>query len=194
MMFGQLKVQSNGDVIIGSSLGTNASVPVVFKVSGNLAGSTGISGSPYNVSFGYGALSHLSLVKAVQELSEQNNRLQEQINELTAKLDELSSAPKSPNVGVIDESGGTNNFSFSMFPNPTNGLVTIDYTLFADASLSIELYNMFGQRVKLIASKQSQKAGAYSVQTSVGGLVAGTYIVKVTSGNQIESKQLFINN
>jgi len=52
---------------------------------------------------------------------------------------------------------------------------------------------MFGQRVKLIMPKQNQKAGAYSIQTSVAGLVAGTYIVKVTSGNQVESKQLAVN-
>jgi len=133
------------------------------------------------------------LVKAVQELSEQNNRLQEQIDELSAKLDELTNAPKSSNVGVTDGSDGAKSFLFSIFPNPTNGMVTIDYTLYADAPISIELYNMYGQRVKLIAPKQNQKAGAYSIQTSVAGLVAGTYIVKVTSGNQVESKQLVIN-
>ena len=44
------------------------------------------------------------LVKAVQELSEQNNRLQEQVNELTAKLNELTNAQKSPIAGAIDES------------------------------------------------------------------------------------------
>jgi len=35
--------------------------------------------------------------------------------------------------------------------------------------------------------------GTYSVQTSVADLGASTYIVKVTSGGQIESKQLIIN-
>ncbi len=50
MVFGQLKVQSNGDVIIGGNLGTGTNVPVVFKVSGGLAGSTG-SYLNSNVSF-----------------------------------------------------------------------------------------------------------------------------------------------
>ena len=137
------------------------------------------------------------LVKAVQELSEQNNRLQEQINELTAKLNELTNAPKNQNagnVGVINESEATNNFSFSLFPNPTTGLVTVDYTLHIDAPLCIELYNMFGQKMKLIVPQQNQKTGTYSVQVSVGDLGVGTYIVKATSGNQIENKQLVINN
>lgn len=50
-----------------------------------------------------------------------------------------------------------------------------------------------GQRAKQIVPQQNQKTGTYSVQTSVANLGTGTYIVKVTSGNQIESKQLIIN-
>ena len=52
---------------------------------------------------------------------------------------------------------------------------------------------MFGQKVKLVTPKQNQKAGTYSVQTSVANLGTGTYIVKVTSDNQVESKQLVVN-
>ncbi len=133
------------------------------------------------------------LVKAVQELSEQNNRLQEQVNELTAKLDELTNALKRPNVVAIDENEVAKNFSFTIFPNPTNGFVTVDYTLYADSPICIELYNMYGQMVKLLAPQQNQKTGTYSVQTSVAGLGVGIYIVRVTSGNQIRAKQLIVN-
>ena len=84
-------------------------------------------------------------------------------------------------------------FSFSVFPNPTSDFVTIDYTMNIDAPIFIELYNMFGQRLKLIVPQQNQKAGTYSVQISVGDLGIGTYIVRATSGKQIESKQLVIN-
>jgi hypothetical protein len=124
------------------------------------------------------------LVKAVQELSKQ-------VEELTAKLEELTNAQKNPNTGVAV---GANNFTFSLFPNPTNGFVTVDYTLINDAPITIELYNIFGQRTKLILPNQNQKAGTYNIQTSVSDLSVGTYIVKVTSGNQAESKQLIINN
>ena len=50
-----------------------------------------------------------------------------------------------------------------------------------------------GQRVKLIVPQLNQKAGTYSVQTSVADLPTGTYAVKITSGKQVESKQLIIN-
>ena len=96
-------------------------------------------------------------------------------------------------MGVIDENSNANNFSFYLFPNPTNGFVTVNYTMNVDAPISIELYNMSGQRLKSIVPKQNQKKGTYSVQTSVADLNAGAYIVKVTSGSQIESKQLIVN-
>ena len=64
----------------------------------------------------------------------------------------------------------------------------------SDAPICIELFNMFGQRVKMILPKQNKIADVYSVQTSVSDLSVGIYIVKVTSGNQIENKQLIVNN
>lgn len=84
-------------------------------------------------------------------------------------------------------------FSFSIFPNPTYNIVTVDYTLHTDAPICIELFNMFGQRLKLILPPQNQKAGDYSIQTSVFDLPVGTYFVKVNSVNQTESKSLIIN-
>ena len=143
------------------------------------------------------------LVKAVQELSEQvnevkelreqNNKLQEQINELAAKLNELTNATNNQNSGVFNESEGAKNFSFSLFPNPTSGMVTVDYTMHVDAKICIEIYNTYGQRVKLLVPQQNKKTGTYSVQTSVADLGIGTYIVKVTSNNQFVNKQLVIN-
>ena len=86
-----------------------------------------------------------------------------------------------------------NNFSFSFFPNPTNGFVTIDYSLFTDATICIELYNSFGQRVKSIVPNQNKSTGSYNLQTSVADLTTGVYIMKATSGNQTESKQLIVS-
>ena len=48
--------------------------------------------------------------------------------------------------------------------------------------------------VNFVFPVQKQYTGSYSVQTSVSELNIGTYIVKVTSGNQVESKQLAIRN
>jgi len=86
------------------------------------------------------------------------------------------------------------NFSFVIYPNPTSGFVTINYTLHVNAPVSMELYNMFGQMIKLMLPQQIHEAGDYSIQTSVADLIAGTYFVRVSSGNQIETKQVIINH
>ena len=97
------------------------------------------------------------------------------------------------NAGNDFQQEESKTFSFSIYPNPTNGFVTVDYTLNIDAPILIELYNLFGQRLKLIVPQQNQKAGDYSVQASVSDLGTGTYIIRVTFGEQTESKQLIIN-
>jgi hypothetical protein len=124
------------------------------------------------------------LAGAVQEqqkiIQEQNETIQMLISRLEALEKNMNNAQE-------------NNFSFSLSPNPASaGFVTVDYTMKVDAPISIELYNSFGQKIKMLASTQKQNAGTYSVQTSVSELAPGTYIVKATSGNQIESKQLII--
>jgi hypothetical protein len=85
-------------------------------------------------------------------------------------------------------------FSFDFYPNPAKDFITIDYTLYVDASISIELYNSSGQMIKLIVPQQKQVFGDYCVQTSVLDLGTGTYLIKVTSGEQVESKQLIMNH
>ena len=57
----------------------------------------------------------------------------------------------------------------------------------------IELYNSaYGQKIKTLVPRQNLSAGAYSVQASVARLNTGTYIVRATSGDQVESKQLIL--
>jgi len=135
------------------------------------------------------------LVGTIQELNKTTQEQGKSIQEMTEVIQSLSSRLNAleNNTGSIQ--GSPKILSFSLFPNPTNdGFVTVDYTMYVDAPITIELYNVMGQKIKMILPKQNQRAGNYSVQTSVANLISGTYIVKATSENQIESKQLVINN
>ena len=88
----------------------------------------------------------------------------------------------------------TKDFSVSLFPNPTNGFVTVNYSLYVDTSICIEIYNSVGQKLKTILPNQNKTMGNYSIQASVSDLKTGTYIVKATSKSQIESQQLVVTN
>ena len=123
----------------------------------------------------------------IQNLSHQIESVQAANEMIIKRLESLENNIAS----VVQEA---NHFSFSIFPNPASDFVTIDYTLHVDAPICIELYSMFGQRLKLIVPQQNQTAGQYSAQMSVADLNAGTYMVKATSGKQFESKQLLVNH
>jgi len=127
------------------------------------------------------------LAGAIQEQQQIIQKQNETIQMLTSRLDALE---KNANIYTQE-----NNFSFSLFPNPaSSGFVTVEYTMNVDAPICIELYgSALGQKLKVFVPQQNQKAGSYSVQASVSGLNKGAYIVRATSGNQIESKQLIIN-
>lgn len=117
--------------------------------------------------------------------------LVETIQTLNARVEALENEKESLSNG--SQGGGADNFLFTIFPNPTNGELTVNYQLFIDAPVSMELYNLYGQRIKSLLPNQNKTAGNYTLRASVAGLTSGTYLVKVTSGSQIESKQLIIN-
>jgi len=123
--------------------------------------------------------------KIIQEQDETIRQMSEVFQMLSNRLDALE---RNTNNAVQE-----NNFSFSLYPNPTSdGFVTVNYTMLVDAPIGMELYNMYGQKQKVLVPVQNQHAGSYSVQASVAGLNTGAYIVRATSGNQSESKQLVI--
>ena len=125
------------------------------------------------------------LARAVQE---QQAILQKQDATIQMLISRLESLERNTNKADQEQ-----NFSFSLLPNPANaGFVTIDYNLNVDASIGIDLYNLYGQKLKVLVPQQSRHAGSYSVQASVSDLNTGPYIVRATSGDQIESKQLII--
>ncbi len=133
------------------------------------------------------------LAGAIQEqnkIIEKQNETIQQMNEafqmLTSRLEALEKGTNN-----VQEK----NFSFSLYPNPaTSGFVTIDYSMNVNAPIGMELYSStFGQKMKVLLPVQNQNAGSYSIQASVSGLTPGTYIVRVSSGNQVESKQLIIS-
>lgn len=77
--------------------------------------------------------------------------------------------------------------SFSVYPNPSSGLVQIAYELEQDGFVSI--LNMNGQLVK----QSSLGGNAFLVKTiDLQNLPKGMYLVQITSGNESVTQQLII--
>ncbi|HET6566518.1 MAG TPA: T9SS type A sorting domain-containing protein [Rhodothermales bacterium] len=77
------------------------------------------------------------------------------------------------------------------YPNPVRSSTTIQYGLETDADVKLELYNMLGQRVRILADEQ-QKAGRYEIHLDARDLPSGAYIYRLRAGQYVESKTLVI--
>lgn len=82
---------------------------------------------------------------------------------------------------TVDAAAGAQAFdkaAFRYYPNPVKDVLNLSYT---QAVTNVEVYNIVGQRVI------SQVADANQVAVDMNKLAAGTYIVKVFSGNTMQT-------
>jgi hypothetical protein len=84
-------------------------------------------------------------------------------------------------------------FSYMVYPNPTDEFINITYFLDTDMFLSIELVNLFGQKIKTVLPKQNQQSGTYTLQILVSDFSTGTYFLTISSTNQTKTEKIIIN-
>jgi hypothetical protein len=69
------------------------------------------------------------------------------------------------------------------YPNPFNPSTRIGYQLPVDSKVTLEVYNIVGQRVAMVVNEE-QSAGYYTVNfsaTSYRNITSGVYIYKLTA-------------
>jgi len=76
--------------------------------------------------------------------------------------------------------------SMSAFPNPATDFVNIEFTLNENADVTVELYNMVGQKLEATALS-NQGAGTHKVELNVTSLTKGTYFYSVTANGNTTS-------
>ncbi len=82
------------------------------------------------------------------------------------------------------------------YPNPFNPTTTIGYSLPTASYVSLEIYNVLGQRVKTLVD-QTQGAGQYrvdwnSTDQSGHSVASGVYFYRLTVGDQVVSKKMLL--
>jgi hypothetical protein len=92
-------------------------------------------------------------------------------------------------VGIQEVKGEVN--AFSLFPNPSNGAISVSYFLNQSMALETAIYTIDGRKVKTL-STEVEPAGAAnkSYQTD---LPSGMYILRINqNGNQVASRLLTV--
>jgi hypothetical protein len=82
------------------------------------------------------------------------------------------------------------------YPNPFNPTTKIEFSLPASCTVTLEVYNMLGQRVRTLAYGQME-AGNHSVEWNsrdeYGSAVSsGVYFYRLTAGDYVESKKMLL--
>lgn len=93
-------------------------------------------------------------------------------------------------LGLDENNGGTSEKVFKsklkMYPNPVSSSTTLEYNLTSSSNVVVNVYSITGALVKTINLKNVSK-GAHTLNIDATNFTTGTYIVKMTAGNQSES-------
>ena len=95
-------------------------------------------------------------------------------------------------VGVTDKQIPTRFYVDQNYPNPFNPATTIKFGLAKDQVVDLRVYNVLGQQVAVLINNQSRPAGSYNLQFNAANLASGTYIYRLTAGNNVVTKKMVL--
>ncbi len=105
------------------------------------------------------------------------------------KIPYIQTIPIGPvGINVIE----TNKQELSCYPNPSNDITTLSYSLKKPSNVILSVYNLFGKEVSvLLNSKQSE--GIQKVDFNVKELSAGVYYFVLKTDNNVSYKKMIVN-
>ncbi|MCX6295108.1 MAG: T9SS type A sorting domain-containing protein [Bacteroidetes bacterium] len=93
----------------------------------------------------------------------------------------------SPGVVTLEEN------KFKVFPNPSKGNSTIEYTINSTSTVSLSIYNVLGVKVSELVNSQQDIGGyKYSINEKENKLKAGVYFITLNINNISNTTRLVI--
>ena len=80
---------------------------------------------------------------------------------------------------------------YNLFPNPFNSTTTIEYALPFASQVTLNLYNLAGQRIETLVSDRLQ-AGVHQATLNAGELTSGLYFVKLEGSGHSFTKKIML--
>jgi Secretion system C-terminal sorting domain/Matrixin len=95
-------------------------------------------------------------------------------------------------AGTSGERGieATQNNVLNIYPNPTNDLLNISYTINSNCMVKVQLINSIGQILKEVSNEQS--IGSYTLTVDTKMFAKGIYFIKFTDGVNIKQAKVII--
>lgn len=79
--------------------------------------------------------------------------------------------------------------SVSLYPNPTNGNVQINFSSLSNEKVSVEILDILGKKVETLSNKDANK-GLNQLNADLSAYETGIYFVRITQGNSVATKKL----
>jgi hypothetical protein len=100
------------------------------------------------------------------------------VNPNSIELSDLSLLPDTPTL-------------YPPSPNPFNSSTTVKYSIPTSENVRLDLFDIDGRLVTELIDRP-QTAGSYEVVVDGSELVSGVYLVRMTTGNQIQTQKLLL--
>ncbi|MCH8557362.1 MAG: T9SS type A sorting domain-containing protein, partial [Balneolia bacterium] len=78
------------------------------------------------------------------------------------------------------------------YPNPFNPTTNIAFDLSENSVVTIEVVNILGQRVALLANRQEMSAGSHVQTFDASRLTSGVYLLRMTAGSQTFTRKMML--
>jgi hypothetical protein len=82
--------------------------------------------------------------------------------------------------------------SISIFPNPLSSNATISFSLRKSGNVSLRIYDIAGRLVKILLDHSPYQPGNISIVWNAGDVSAGVYLLKMQSGEIIQTKKFIV--
>ncbi len=100
-------------------------------------------------------------------------------------------------VNIVAASGiddiQTNELNFTVYPNPFSSVTNIYYELKEKSAVSVDIYNMLGEKVYGIIKNPLQAPGNYNYSFDMD-IPVGIYIIKLSASDIVYTQQLVKSN
>ena len=112
------------------------------------------------------------------------------------KRSPLTLSDVGPNADVVvsiteDKHIPENYILFSSYPNPFNPSTTLEYVLERNSNVTLDIYNVLGQRVASLIDK-NQKAGNYRLEWQAKNISSGIYFAVLRTDLSSKTLKLFL--
>ena len=77
------------------------------------------------------------------------------------------------------------------YPNPFNPSTSIGFSLATEGSVSIEVFDMTGQQVAVLADCR-MSAGSHRLEWNASGLESGVYFCRIQTGNFTTARKMML--